>query len=247
MINKKTMRKTVLLFILFIFTFAAVDAQETGSKKAVTLYGNDHYMINSKANLHTIYINKEPYESFSIKLQKSLFKNKTVLLKFTSDRPANVKICAFKNTEKIGTEIELHSLSVSKVEKQVSLDLNNSTFENEEEVLLIVYVEPGFKWNGQLLLKVENGIKTENLSTDLNISPNPAKDFVYVNCEGVKEGIYKIFDSNGKQIIEQTATFDKDNFKMDVSNFSSGTYLFVLYANNIAYKSKLIIANNKKL
>lgn len=73
------------------------------------------------------------------------------------------------------------------------------------------------RYNGSASLD----INSTSAITDFNFYPNPAKDFVIVNSTVNTAGL-KLFNALGEMVYEGLT--DKEETKIDISNFSSGIY-----------------------
>lgn len=71
------------------------------------------------------------------------------------------------------------------------------------------------------------------------VYPNPAKDFIVFDLTNSKESaIVEIFDIQGKKVLEQKLSENKQIF---VSNLPKGQYMYKLNDDGIIYKGKLLI------
>lgn len=78
------------------------------------------------------------------------------------------------------------------------------------------------------------GIENDIIPT-LNVYPNPAKDFVQIS--GIQNGLIRIFNLNGKVIVEQN--FNADN-KIDLQGFLSGVYLYRIQSADGNHNGKIV-------
>ncbi|WP_343640744.1 S8/S53 family peptidase [Chryseobacterium sp.] len=70
------------------------------------------------------------------------------------------------------------------------------------------------------------GTAEVKINSEVNITPNPAKDFVNVSLGRYSKGAVTIYDASGKLI--KTVNVDKNSGKIDVSELVRGTYLFTI-------------------
>lgn len=70
------------------------------------------------------------------------------------------------------------------------------------------------------------GTTDVKINSEVNITPNPAKDFVNVSLGRYSKGAVTIYDASGKLI--KTVNVDKNSGKIDVSELVRGTYLFTI-------------------
>ncbi|TXI86367.1 MAG: T9SS type A sorting domain-containing protein [Chryseobacterium sp.] len=70
------------------------------------------------------------------------------------------------------------------------------------------------------------GTADVKINSEVNITPNPAKDFVNVSLGRYSKGAVSVYDVSGKLI--KTVNVDKNSDIIDVSEFVRGTYLFTI-------------------
>ena len=67
----------------------------------------------------------------------------------------------------------------------------------------------------------------------LKLYPNPAVDYINIECTTVDDYTFRIHDANGRTLHEQA--FNGDRFRVNISSIPSGSYLFYIMDKN-AYK-----------
>lgn len=126
--------------------------------------------------------------------------------------------------------------------------LNNGyTLNNKYE--LICYFENGeqlyslfseFANCDSTYIDYTNDIIEQNLvNIEVNIYPNPANTFLTISSQLITPQMIEIYDLTGK-IICVKVSGDNKNITLDISNFSSGTYLIKLITANKILISKFI-------
>ncbi|MCC3216541.1 S8 family peptidase [Chryseobacterium sp. X308] len=70
------------------------------------------------------------------------------------------------------------------------------------------------------------GTADVKINSEVNITPNPAKDFVNVSLGRYSKGAVTIYDASGKLV--KTVNVDKNSGKIDVSELVRGMYLFTI-------------------
>ena len=96
------------------------------------------------------------------------------------------------------------------------------------------------KWNTQHLIieedtskPVVNGIAEVSSKPALNLYPNPASDFVYLEIKTQATGIYNlnVFSADGRTVLRQAAeiTGDETNIAIDISKLEAGIYFINLF------------------
>ena len=92
--------------------------------------------------------------------------------------------------------------------------------------------------NGQL--EVLQGSNVETLSaTSLQVYPNPATNFIYIQSESPVEKI-EIYNQSGVCMLIN----DNVTEKTDVSGLANGFYLARIYVDGIPVNKKIVIKNN---
>ncbi|KAA2224659.1 S8/S53 family peptidase [Chryseobacterium sediminis] len=83
------------------------------------------------------------------------------------------------------------------------------------------------------------GTSDVKLNSDVNITPNPAKDFVNVALGRHSKAAVTIYDASGKLI--KTVNVDTNSGKIDVSELVRGTYLFTIVLEDSTKITKKVI------
>lgn len=76
-------------------------------------------------------------------------------------------------------------------------------------------------------------------NSGVNITPNPAKDFVNVALGGYSKGTVTIFDASGKLI--RTENVDKNSNRINVSSLVKGVYMFNIKLNDNTTMTKKVV------
>lgn len=84
-----------------------------------------------------------------------------------------------------------------------------------------------------------SGIENSDNETDLEVYPNPAKDFVTVDNFTGKQLRYQVFDIGGREVISGVAKAKTNT--LDVRNLDSGIYFLKYQLKNQALVQKLIV------
>ncbi len=97
---------------------------------------------------------------------------------------------------------------------------------------------------GALLSISEDSLFRLRRNTSVKISPNPARNILYVTSIGNtnKPLHYKMYDATGKLLL--TGSSNNINFPIDIKKITSGMYVFKLYnAYNINLVTEKIVVN----
>ena len=78
----------------------------------------------------------------------------------------------------------------------------------------------------------------ENETNELIVSPNPALDFIQINST-IRVNSYSIMDNNG-QLVE-SGVVESANFRLNVSQYSSGVYYLKLETDDKQILRKIIL------
>lgn len=84
------------------------------------------------------------------------------------------------------------------------------------------------------------GIKTISFKNEINIFPNPASEFVYVNILNGKDITVNITDITGRMMFQATSE-NESILNIDVRNYSSGMYNLTIISGNEKLTSKLMV------
>lgn len=116
-------------------------------------------------------------------------------------------------------------------------------------VLATVYFFSTTKEVDMLILKIDadgnlthiNGEKASNNLKNILVYPNPANEEINIVNEFKKSIIFEIYDINGKFIYSEML----NNYisKINISSFSSGTYIYKCYSNISELESGMFIKN----
>ena len=78
---------------------------------------------------------------------------------------------------------------------------------------------------------------SELITDEVRIYPNPASNLVTVRTNS-RNGSIQVFDISGKQLSNENYT--SDNFQLNISNYSAGTYYIVITSSSLRQTTKLI-------
>ncbi|PIZ06982.1 MAG: hypothetical protein COY56_11410, partial [Flavobacteriaceae bacterium CG_4_10_14_0_8_um_filter_34_31] len=89
-----------------------------------------------------------------------------------------------------------------------------------------------------------NILSTENylLETNVTVYPNPATDFVTISIKDRnKNHTISIFDPLGREVLKKEIVSGKQDLKLSVEQFTTGTYFVKISSENASITKKLII------
>ena len=99
-------------------------------------------------------------------------------------------------------------------------------------------------WEREMIDQLGVDVEELNIISDLNIYPNPATDKIYVNYKLNKSAQVNFILTDIKGKILKTQKLNnltlKNTIKMDINNFSSGTYLLIMETNGKKIVKKVV-------
>lgn len=234
------MNRLILFSVLFFCLLQyKVNSQSIDSKNAsdlIEVFGNDHFKIIKYENIFQIEVNKEKWETITIKVNHpEYYKNVPFVLIFDNPIVVNYSINVLQKKISVSEEVEISKGILSHGTSIINLDLAKYANDEDGELLLILYIEKGEKWKGSFSLKASyiNSNLSENI---LSIYPNPSIDCFTISCNETN-GIIKIYNELGCEV--QTSDYNKN--KLIKHNLVAGDYTVVLKTEKAEYKSKLTV------
>jgi hypothetical protein len=103
-----------------------------------------------------------------------------------------------------------------------------------------------YDFNGK---ETELGVKIASLNLNdesLTIYPNPASDYIKINTGSNKftgNVSVKLYDLNGKLLIDKVFDAAFNDIKLPISNVTSGTYFVIVNNNNYTATRKIAVTN----
>lgn len=157
-----------------------------------------------------------------------------------------LKLTNFDVTKDDNNNIEGVKLAQGIILEGLSIDMTIPEGVNKDNVIVIVYMDGGYEY--ELLKKESGALSEENKKItsidEIEISPNPAKDKLFLNLNSTNEGFEKfhIVDLNGKSVLNfDLALFKGNNInQIDITNLNNGVYFLISNKNSIE-PQKLVI------
>ncbi len=122
----------------------------------------------------------------------------------------------------------------------ITPDINDIVWNDTYNYWEVSFPAVGF---GGYFVKTSSTLGTANakLNSDVNvnITPNPAKDFVNVMLGRYSKGTVTIYDASGKLV--KTVNVDNSSNRIDVSELVRGTYLFTITLNEGTKITKKVV------
>ncbi|WP_300688688.1 S8 family peptidase [Chryseobacterium sp.] len=120
----------------------------------------------------------------------------------------------------------------------ITPDINDIVWNDTYKYWEVSFQAAGF---GGYFVKTSSTLGTANvkLNSDVNITPNPAKDFVQVILGRYSKAAVTIYDVSGKLV--KTVNVNKDSGKIDISELVRGNYLFTITLNDGTTITKKVV------
>ena len=179
------------------------------------------YEINSDANTTTatgkvtLYFKQSDFDAYNLSNAVKLPTSPTDVA-----NKANLLIEKYTGTSTTGTVASFGGTATI-ITPNIADIIWNDTYQYWE----VSFQTAGF---GGYFVKTGTTLGTADvkLNSEVNITPNPAKDFVNVSLGRYSKGAVTIYDASGKLV--KTVNVDKNSGKIDVSELVRGTYLFTI-------------------
>ncbi|MGG1921011.1 S8/S53 family peptidase [Chryseobacterium sp. NRRL B-14798] len=179
------------------------------------------YEINSDANTTTatgkvtLYFKQSDFDAYNLSNAVKLPTSPTDVA-----NKANLLIEKYTGTSTTGTVASFGGTATI-ITPNIADIIWNDTYQYWE----VSFQTAGF---GGYFVKTGTTLGTADvkINSEVNITPNPAKDFVNVSLGRYSKGTVTIYDASGKLV--KTVNVDKNSGKIDVSELVRGTYLFTI-------------------
>lgn len=179
------------------------------------------YEINSDANTTTatgkvtLYFKQSDFDAYNLTNAVKLPTSPTDVA-----NKANLLIEKYTGTSTTGTVASFGG-TATMITPNIADIIWNDTYQYWE----VSFQTTGF---GGYFVKTGTTLGTADIkiNSEVNITPNPAKDFVNVSLGRYSKGTVTIYDASGKLI--KTVNVDKNSGKIDVSELVRGMYLFTI-------------------
>ena len=216
-------------------------------------FGNHNFSFVEQNDLLVVNINKNPWEAFTLSIDNTdLMNNPVVTIEMSTEQSINVRVDISD-----GVFVSSQSRTIeSKVDgngmfNKISFDFTEvlNDVNLSQDAFLVFFVNPGQKFNGEVLIKnlkfstsADESKILNNIQDELSVFPSPATSFTNVTIPDGTFDCLNFIDITGKII----AKFDIKNFcgtthRIDLANFSKGTFMVLLVGETQSLSGKLII------
>ena len=249
----KTRLHTKFATILFALSLVANVTSAKVNQNVKDWFGNHNFSFVEQSDLLVVKINKNPWEAFTLSIDNTdLMNNPVVVIEMSAAQTISLRVdisdgvYVSSQTRTIETKVEGNGMfykatfDFTEVLNEVNLS---------QDAFLVFYVNPGQKFNGEVLIKnikfsatAEDSNFLNTVNEDLLVYPSPATNFTNVT---IPDGVFEclnIVDMTGKVI----AKFDVKNLsgstqRIDLADFTKGTFMVVLVGETQTLSGKLII------
>lgn len=197
------------------------------------------YEINSDANTTTatgkvtLYFKQSDFDAYNLTNGVKLPTSPTDVA-----NKANLLIEKYSGTSTTGTVASFGG-TATVITPDIADIIWNDTYQYWE----VSFQTTGF---GGYFVKTGTTLGTADvkINSEVNITPNPAKDFVNVSLGRYSKGAVSVYDVSGKLI--KTVNVDKNSGRIDVSEFVRGTYLFTITLEDNTKITKKVMKQDRK-
>lgn len=239
--------------VLFTLSIVANAAFAEVNHNIKDWFGNHNFSFVEQNDLLVVNINKNPWEAFTLSIDNTdLMNNPVVTIEMSAEQSINLRVdisdgvFVSSQTRTIESKVDGNGMfnKISFDFTEVLNDVNLS-----QDAFLVFYVNPGQKFNGEVFIKnlkfstsVDDSIVFYNSQYELSVFPSPATNFTNVTIPDGTFEFLNFIDMTGKVI----AKFDIKNLcgtthRIDLVNFSKGTFMVLLVGETQSLSGKLII------
>nr|NQU91932.1 T9SS type A sorting domain-containing protein [Bacteroidota bacterium] len=244
--------KNIATLFLAILLFSA-NVYSNSESSIMEWYGNNNFSFNETGNSLNVSINKNPWESFTLKIDnKEILNNPIVNIDIMTSEDITLRVDISDGTFMSSNNVlvQQHIIGNSMFSK-MSFDFSEvlSNVELDENAFLIFIVNPGEKFTGEISISsvkftvAEDQLENNNNNnSELNIFPSPATSFTNVVIpDGTFEQI-RILDMTGKIVAEFDVTYySNTTYRVELDQLNAGYYVVQLTSEKSVLTNKLIV------
>ena len=179
---------------------------------------------------------KSPWEAFTLSLTNGNFiENSICNIQFKSFENIDIRV-DFSNGNTIFEGIKESIVGMDKFQN-LEFDLSDiiSSIDYSSNPYLIIYVNPGHEYSGEIMLKTINftmnseaekeSLSEQILDFELSVYPNPANDIINIEMPEGFEGEIVVRDISGRVVFESTVNNSFETIcQANLSHLQSGSY-----------------------
>jgi hypothetical protein len=244
----KIYKTTAAIFFAVIFSFTTALA----GNSIKNYFGNNNFQFEEIAGEIHVEMNKNPWESFTLAIDNvEVMNNPVVNFQLSANEDVTLRVDltdgVFMSSEISVLETQLQNANGY---QNITFDFSEmiSDINLSESVFLVVYVNPGKKFDGEINIKnFELSATTQNSenNTDnngFNVYPSPATTFTNVEIPATGYNTLKIYDLNGKEVlVADIAFYAGTTYYVELSNLPAGYYTVQLCGSEKTATEKLIV------
>ena len=249
---KNLTNKTLFSFMMFFCMTTFVLGQANTIDQ---LFGNSHFNFDSYDQEIIVNMDKAPWEAFTFSLTNEDFFNNPVCkiqVKAYEDMALRIDLSDGETVFENVTTIK--DIAGDDVYHELVFDFSDVIYEFKQNAQphLILYVNPGVEYSGELFIKNIEFATTQDettpanteILTELSVYPNPASDVVNIEMPESFDGKVIISDVSGREVYNFEASSNSafgNVATANVSNLTSGTYFVSLVGQGNVLSSRIQI------
>lgn len=215
-------------------------------------FGNNNFQFEEIAGQIHVEMNKNPWESFTLAIDNvEVMNNPVVNFQISASENVTLRIDITDGTF-MSSEIDVLQLEVqaSNSFQNISFDFTEmiSDINLNDNVFLVVYVNPGKKFTGEIDIKnfelTASAQTIDNTSENngFNMYPSPATSFTNIEIPAAGFNTLKIYDMNGKEVLTaDVALYAGTTYYCELGNLPAGYYTVQLCGSDKLSTEKLIV------
>ncbi len=244
----KIYKAAAAFFLTAIFSISSVIA----GNSIKNYFGNNNFQFEEIAGQIHVEMNKNPWESFTLAIDNvEVMNNPVVKFQISSDENVTLRVDLTDGTF-MSSEMSVLETQIQELNGYQNISFDFSEMINDinlnENVFLVVYVNPGKKFDGEICIK--NFELAASAQTDENSNgndgfkmyPSPATSFTNIEIPATGYNTLKIYDLNGKEVFVADVSFYTGTiYYVELGNMPAGYYTVQLCGSEKILAEKLIV------
>jgi len=240
----------IFLIMMMIPDFASAGL----SQQIKEWFGNQNFSFVEENNLLCVSMNKNPWEAFTLNINNmDLMNNPIINVELATNQDITLRVDISD-----GIFVSSHASILDRkiagtgMFYKISYDFSSllDDVNITKDAFLVFYVNPGKKFTGVLKIKdVEFTSNSDQLSGqlynnpgELSLFPSPATTFTNVTIPDGDFTSMSILDMTRNTIFKtDVSSFNGTTYRIDLSDFSKGSYFVQIFGSNTTLSNKLII------
>jgi hypothetical protein len=220
-------KRSCLIFCCLVLSFKAFAGDPEW-------YANDHFKISKNDEEVKVSMKKLPYESFSVNLSALNPSGEVISFGVKSEKKITLRVDGFTSE---GTQIHLFNeeIEAGSFEK-LYYNINQSEHSINH---LIFYVNPGQKYEGELIFKELKVSSALEVGKTLSLFPNPTSDVINIRLPGKQFESIAIYDLYGMLILEKLV--ESSSIEVDLKGQKTGIYILKAKGPNATLTQRFMV------